>query len=29
MAELPEFDQVHRRVVREFRQAGFLGDIHK
>ena len=29
MAELPEFDQVHRRVVRELRQAGFLGDIHK
>ncbi|MDP3017564.1 MAG: nucleotidyl transferase AbiEii/AbiGii toxin family protein [Deltaproteobacteria bacterium] len=29
MAELPKFDQVHRRVVREFRQAGFLGDIHK
>jgi len=29
MAELPKFDQVHRRVVRELRQAGFLGDIHK
>jgi len=29
MAELPEFDQVTRRVVRELRQAGFLGDIHK
>lgn len=29
MAELSEFDQVHRRVVRELRQAGFLGDIHK
>ena len=26
MAELPEFDQVHRRVLREFRQAGFWGD---
>jgi len=29
MAELPAFDRVHRRVVRELRQAGFLGDIHK
>jgi predicted nucleotidyltransferase component of viral defense system len=29
MAELPKFGQVHRRVVRELRQAGFLGDIHK
>jgi hypothetical protein len=29
MAELPEFDQVNRRVVRELRQTGFLGDIHK
>lgn len=27
MAELPEFDHVHRRVLREFRQSGFWGDI--
>jgi predicted nucleotidyltransferase component of viral defense system len=27
MAELPEFDHVHRRVLREFRQAGFWGDM--
>ena len=29
MEELPEFDQVHRYVLRELRQAGFLGDINK
>ena len=29
MAELPEFDQVHRYVLRELRQAGFLADINK
>jgi predicted nucleotidyltransferase component of viral defense system len=29
MAELPEFDQVYRCVLRELRQAGFLGDINK
>lgn len=28
MAELPEFDQVHRYVLRELRQAGFLTDIN-
>jgi predicted nucleotidyltransferase component of viral defense system len=27
MAELPEFDQVHRYVLRELRQVGFLGDV--
>ena len=28
MAELPEFDQVHRFVMRELRQSGFLTDIN-
>jgi uncharacterized protein len=27
MTELPEFDQVYRHVLREFRQAGFLDDV--
>jgi len=27
VVELPDFDQVHRRVLREFRQAGFWDDI--
>jgi predicted nucleotidyltransferase component of viral defense system len=29
MAELPEFDQAHRFVMRELRQSGFLADINK
>lgn len=29
MAELPEFDKVHRYVLRELRQAGFLDDSKK
>jgi len=28
MVELPEFDQVHRYVLRELRQSGFLADIN-
>lgn len=29
MTELPEFDQVHRYVSRELRQAGFLDDNNR